>query len=174
MLSYLPVVVGVVFVAWAFHRWRRSHALQPKGEHYVMFWDGTTLVAYPCKVTDVGIETADGTAWPRGMYQVREVDQVWLYLVAAQPVPLADHRALEQARRTIALKALFTGGGELLRYLQIGALVIPIIVYLLLLSSFSAVQAQLNTVSANVQIVKTWTEKPLVVQPGQQDKGDKK
>lgn len=50
-----------------------------------------------------------------------------LAIITIESPQLSDHVALERARQQIALSAIFQSGGDLMRYLQIAAVVIPLI-----------------------------------------------
>jgi hypothetical protein len=54
---------------------------------------------------------------------------IWssLAVITIEAPQLSDHVALERARQQIALSSIFQSGGDLMRYLQIAAVVIPLI-----------------------------------------------
>ena len=165
--SLLLVLVAGVFVGWSANRFlsaRQSVKLGGRSTIVGAIYDGSTYTVYPAKQNEAGFEIG-GTLYPAGVCRVGDAGSIRMVLVAADAVALANHRTLEVARQTIALRALFKGGGDLRRWLEIAAVTIPIVVYLLLYSSFGAVQNTLNQQSADLKMVKEQLSKPLVVQP---------
>lgn len=159
----LFLAIFAAFVAG--YMFNRFQAGRPgKGGHFAMTYDGRVFQGALAKPVPEGIQVADVT-YSAGMYQsVQPLPNVTLYLIAAEPVPLADHRALEKARRTIVLRALFSPGGDLLRYLQMAAVIVPLVFYFFVYSTVGQLQGSLNRVDGSLALVKDVVSKPLVVE----------
>lgn len=111
-----------------------------------LVYDGTTWLVTRARVGDHGIEVLKLGTWITLTSEL--VHDAGRYLiVAADAIPLADHVALEKARNHIALSAVFRSGGDLMRYLQIAAVVVPILVSLYIgwsMSSYGQTLAQVQ------------------------------
>lgn len=109
-------------------------------------YDGGVWIQTRARVGDHGIEVLRLASWITLTSEL--VTDLGRYLIVSiDAVPLADHVALEKARSHIALSAVFRSGGDLMRYLQIAAVVVPILVSLYIgysMSSYGATMAQVS------------------------------
>jgi len=117
-----------------------------------LVWDGVSWITTRARVGDHGIEVLKLGTWVTLTSEL--VYDVGRYLVVAiDAVPLADHVALEKARNHIALSAVFRSGGDLMRYLQIAAVAVPILVSLYIGYSMSSYGETLAKVSELITLI---------------------
>ena len=109
-------------------------------------YDGNVWTVTRARVGDHGIEVRRLASWITLTSEL--VTDLGKYLIITiDAVPLADHVALEKARNHIALSAVFRSGGDLMRYLQIAAVVVPILVSLYIgysMSSYGTTMASIQ------------------------------
>lgn len=111
------------------------------------------------KEVELGLEAIDKTVYPTGLVspvvpfgQVQQllVGKHHIWLLVVDGVALAEHEALEKARETIALKHLFTGGGDLKGMLEVAALVAPLVFTGFVWMTMGGLQAQIAQVLAEL------------------------
>lgn len=158
-LAFAAFVAGYVV-----SRYLNARSFGGSNKHFLLVYTGSTYNSYSCKPCEAGVKVGD-TVYPSGSLVITQLPGYTFYFAPVEQVALANHQALEAARKTIALKALFSGGGDLMRMLQIGALVIPLLAAIWLTMSFGEVRSSLNQQSADIKLVQEQLNKPLVVQP---------
>lgn len=110
-------------------------------------YDGRVWRKTKARMGDSGIEFRHAGTWVTITQEITyELGRV--LIVAVEPVALSDHTALERARHQIALHALFESGGDMMRYLQIGAVVVPLLVAVYLSYKIAAVDDLVTSVKA--------------------------
>lgn len=130
----------------------------------VIVYDGMRWRDYPV------VKSVNGLAYRANGSEIVLTDDLIAYaygrtaVVCVESVPLADHVALETARKHIALSALFRSGGDLMRYLQMAAAALPVLVALYVAWVISG----LTDTQASVQTLVTLLENsPLIKRGGQ-------
>lgn len=118
-----------------------------------LLYDGRQWVVTKARQGDAGIEFRYAGTWVTVTQEI--VYDVGRYLVVAvEPVALADHTALERARHQIALHALFESGGDMMRYLQIAAVVVPVLAAIYIAVTISSFQGYATEVTSLVNLLK--------------------
>jgi hypothetical protein len=163
-----PVLLIAVFVAgfFAAGAWSRMRGRSGgKLSAWLVTWSGESLTVEPAKIVPEGVQLPGRDVMPAGVLRSYDLDSsTRLYFAAVDAVALADHKTLERARRTIVLRALFSGGGDLLRYLQMAAVLVPLAVSIWLTMAFGGVEASLKAQAVDLGVMRETLEKPLVVQ----------
>lgn len=114
----------------------------------VLLFDGVMWRECRAKYTREGLAYLSGRSWVLLSDDLVQFISGGRAVVCIAAAPLADHVALERARDQIALAAVFRSGGDLMRILQIAAVVVPVLtsVYLAwVISGLSAYQSQIDT-----------------------------
>ena len=120
-----------------------------------------TFRAYPVTETVDGVQASDKIIYPQAVLTALEGNSSAsilqaelggrpLYFFAVQSPALAEHRTLERARQSIAIRAIFFGGGDILHYLTVAALIVPLIVSVLMYGQVSGLQSTLARVEAGI------------------------
>lgn len=155
---------GVAFMYYFFLRSSK------KKFAFLLIWDGTQFRGFPVKEVASGVQASDGVIYPAGVlqaldsaFQFVQCKDIAIYFAAVEPVALANHRALEQARKTIALNKIFDGGGDMLRYLQISALIVPLIIVVMVYFSISGQAGTLARIEAQTIKANDVLSKPLSI-----------
>ena len=118
-----------------------------------MLFDGRQWHVTKARQGDAGIEFRFGGTWVTITQEI-VYDTGKYLIVAVEPVALADHLALERVRHQIALRALFESGGDVMRYLQIGAVVVPVLAAIYVAVTVSSFQGYATEVSALMNLLK--------------------
>lgn len=117
-------------------------------------WDGKQWLQTRARVGHDGIEF-----WYAHTWVTITQELVWdlgrSLIVAVEPVVMADHVALERARHQIALHALFETGGDLMRYLQIAAVVVPLLAAVYMAFRLSALDDLATSVKALITLLES-------------------
>jgi hypothetical protein len=114
----------------------------------VLLFDGSLWREYRAKYTREGLAYLSGKSWVVLSDDLVQITSGGRAVVCVAAPPLADHVALERARDQIALAAVFRSGGDLMRILQIAAVVVPVLasVYLAwVVSGITAYQSKIDT-----------------------------
>jgi len=114
----------------------------------VLLFDGSNWREYRAKYTREGLAYLSGKSWVVLSDDLVQITSGGRAVVCVSAPPLADHVALERARDQIALAAVFRSGGDLMRILQIAAVVVPVLasVYLAwVVSGITAYQSKIDT-----------------------------
>lgn len=114
----------------------------------VLLFDGSIWREYRAKYTREGLAYLSGKSWVVLSDDLVQIISGGRAVVCVAAPPLADHVALERARDQIALAAVFRSGGDLMRILQIAAVVVPVLasVYLAwVVSGITAYQSKIDT-----------------------------
>lgn len=162
---FLGFFAGVIFAFW-FVRFRHK-----RSKLYVVLYDGLAFRGYMGVRDGAGIKCNTESGFITYPFNVlvrvliNPISGLSVYVGAMAGVPLAQHEALEIGRQGIAFSAMFKSGGDLLRWLQIGALVVPIGVAIWLTLQFGNVINTLNANTADLKVVRDVVSRPLVVAP---------
>jgi hypothetical protein len=156
MSVYIPALLGFLLLAFWFLRRRRS---SPYRRAWLLVYTGAEFSVYPVSQVQEGVVAADGVIYPAGVLAALTANSIHfrsmlgsapLYFLPIEAVELANHRALERARCSVMVRALFFGGGDILHYLTIAALVVPLIVSVLMYGQVSGLQSTLARIEAGV------------------------
>lgn len=142
--------------------WSRSVKVLPV---YGMVWKGGVWVVEPVRVTSIGVEAAPDRVYPLSQSQRVELPGMSVFVVTIDPLVLAEHEALERARRSILIGSLFKPGGDWMRWLQIAACVVPIAAAIWMTLSVGSLAAVVVQMRADVSVVRDVVSHPLVVAP---------
>jgi len=129
----------------------------------VVVYDGSRWRDYPT------VRSVNGLAYRVNGAEVVLTDELISYavgrtaIVCVDQIALADHVALETARKHIALSAIFRIGGDLMRYLQMAAAVLPVLVSLYVAWTVSG----MVDYQASVQALVTMLENSPLIKRGQ-------
>lgn len=169
------VVLAVLFVLYAAYRrfgLPGKSKKAPVDSGYILVYDGARATLYACVATPIGIEVYKDRTYPYGTFDavlpLPGVSGRFLWVLGAEQIALATHEALERARPIALLGTVFKPGGDLLRYLQFAAVLVPIFVCILLFMQFGTVNATLNRTSADLAIVREIVAKtppPAFIRP---------
>lgn len=180
------VVIGVIVVLFAalwFFRDRIRFRSFPKG--YALIHDGSTFRLTRARVTHLGIEVTKDEVYPLGVSTTMQLPSVhvpaelgpravplklprsrrYLFVIAVEPLALVEHQTMERGRRTMVLGSMFKPGGDILRYLQFAAALVPLLASIWLTMQFASVQATLNQQASDLKVVKAVLSAPLVSVP---------
>lgn len=164
-MQTILVALAGVFVGFFAARVLASRARSSKSVTLLLVYDGATLNLYPARVTPEGVSGGSDSELPHGSLYKLSVPGVVLYVSAIERVALADHALMRKARYSVALKALFRSGGDLLFYLQVAALLVPLLLSISIWSSLGNVNATMTAVRADMMVVRDAISKPLEVMP---------
>lgn len=140
---------------------RRGRSLKSA---WLLTFDGSGWLAEPATVLKSGNIRVGSVEHSIGLCRrVVSSASVQFFVLAAEPVPLADHRMLEQSRRAILTGALFRTGGDIMQLLQIGAVVAVIASSIYVYSSVASLHSAVARQQVVLEAVQKWTESPLEV-----------
>lgn len=117
---------------------------------YVAIWNGASWrlrrgVAGSGGVVVDGVEYAYDVAVPV------QCGDLLLYVIAAEPLALADHERFERARVSVLKGALFRPGGDLVNWARVAATIIPVVMSVLIWMRMGDMQSVLNQVSVDAR-----------------------
>lgn len=166
MVGFFVSLAALLIVAWVVNRFNllaRFRRKSPPVSTYMLLWRAGQWEVVPVVVTDIGLEVNPNLVIPLGVASACKVGGSLLYVVAVEADALVDHIALERARRSILVGSLLRPGGDWMRWLQIGAAVVPVLAAIWMTLSFGAVGSSIATVRADVAFVRGILEHPLVI-----------
>lgn len=135
--------------------------------------DGTSFVVHRARRDDAGNMVAGGITYPAGV-PVRCENEADLpnpvYMLAAQPLALAHHRTLEQARRHIIMGSLFRSGGDMVEMLRIAGAALVIACALYGIMQVRSLNGSLSGFDASLRAVNEKLSQPLVAVPAESQK----
>lgn len=131
---------------------------------YVVVYDGSARAYRGVRVPGgVQVKTDAGPIiYPEAVISKVPIDgnpATPIFLVAASPIPLALHEALEIGRMGVAFAEMFKPEGNWITILRTGALVAPIVAALWLTLSFNTVSSTLITNTADLKLVRQSLER---------------
>lgn len=139
---------GMLFAAYAVRRgWLSFRRVRGC---YVAFWNGSSWRLRSGVAGDGGV-SVDGVEYSYDVAVPVEHEGLLLYVIAAEPLALADHERFERARVSILKGALFRPGGDLVNWARVAALVIPVVMTVLIWMRLGDVQATLTQVSVDAK-----------------------
>jgi len=118
-----------------------------------LVYDGSNWLVTRARVSDHGIEVLKLGSWITLTSEL-VYDAGRYLIVAIDSVALADHVALERARSQIALSAVFRSGGDLMRFLQLAAVIVPLLVSLYIGYSMSSYGDTMASISELITLLK--------------------
>lgn len=154
----LSLVAGYLLAQYGRLRWFR------RAPCYVLVYDGSARAYKGVRVPGgVQVTTDAGPiVYPESVVSKVAIDgnpALPLYLVAAAPIPLAEHEALETGRMGIAFSEMFKPESRWINVLRAGAFIAPIVAALWLTLSFSTVSSTLTSNTADLKLVRQAIEK---------------
>lgn len=153
-LSTVFLILAVVLVvAWFGRRYLGS---VNRGRSYLLTYDGRVFRGELVKVVPEGVQGVDKKIYPASELMLTELrDGTCFYLFGAEHVALASHQALEAARLVMLPRMLFEGGGDMKRWLEYAALILPLTAAVWLTLKIGDFQTSINRMDATVQSVQT-------------------
>lgn len=154
----LSLVSGYLLAQYGRLRWFR------KAPCYVLVYDGSARAYKGVRVPGgVQVTTDAGPIiYPESVVSKVAIDgnpALPLYLVAAEPIPLAEHEALEVGRMGVSFAEMFKPESRWINMLRAGAFIAPILAALWLTLSFSTVSSTLTSNTADLKLVRQAVEK---------------
>lgn len=156
--------VGLLFVWW---RGRSARPSSGRGRLplYLLLHDGSGYQLYAAERLANGSIRCDGAEYPSSVARAVEDNaglDARIYVVAAEPIALTQHRALEQHRAQVVKGYLFKTGGDMVQLLQYAAAAAVIAVAIFVFMSVSSLQGAVARNQAVLEKVETWTHSPMV------------
>lgn len=153
-LSYIFLIIGSLLVsAWAV---RRYLVRVKGGRNYLLTYDGRMFRAELVTVVNEGVQGLDKKIYAASELMVTELrDGTRFYLLGADHVALATHQALEAARLVMLPRMLFESGGDMKRWLEYAALILPLAAAVWLTLKIGDFQSSVNRMDASVQSVQS-------------------
>lgn len=158
----MAAVAGAMAAAWFYRR-------SPSLPFYILFYDGSAYSIQRAKLTKSGNLAAASIEYSLGVLRLADGAEALgmrLYVLAAEPMALADHRSLERSRKSIITGALFKPGGDMVQLMQMlgAAAVLGCSIYMfMVIGNVSQSLADQKTVIEKVQET---LSRPLVVDTG--------
>ena len=120
---------------------------------YLLLWNGASWRLRPAR--DVaGAVVCDGIEYPYSIATPVEHSDLLIYVVASEPLALADHERFERARVSVLRGALFRPGGDLVNWARVAALIIPVVFSVLTYLRVGDAVASLTSVSADTKAIR--------------------
>lgn len=163
-LQLIMMLAAGIFVGWALF-WYLS---QRRRAVLVIVDERGGVQAYRARRAPGGIAGRTLNGWhtyPADMvYREAAVTGVNMavYVAGAEYLPLANHDALEAGRHGIAFGAMFKSGGDLLRFIQMGAAAAVLGSVIWFSLSLGGVQSAMVAQAAQLQVVNETVAKGLV------------
>lgn len=155
---------GLLLVAF----FGRRFLARPKSSRiWLAVYDGRVLRLEQGELVAEGIQSiASKKIYPTSeLLAARSQSGTDLYIFGAEHVALANHEALEAARLVMLPRMLFEGGGDMKRFLEYAALVLPLIAVIWVTLKIGDLQTSVNRVDASIQVVQKSVNEPRVVIP---------
>lgn len=169
-MSTIALLIGAgLLVAW----FGRKYLSKSKtGTQFLVIYDGRLFRVEKVIAVSEGVESvASKKIYPASELQsVSMPDGTVFHFFGVEHIALATHEALEAARLVMVPRMLFTSGGDLKRWLEYAALLIPLIAAIWLTLKVGDMQSSLNRLDANVQVVQKVLSSPLSVAPKEEKK----
>ena len=165
LIPLLTFLSGAAAAWWLLAR-QRSRA-----RARLVVYDGERLVVYVARLKDGHLlvpALGKDFKYPRSI--VRLADNTSdtaagdVYVMGVQAIALAQHDALEVGRQSIVFSSLFKSGGDLLRILQMAAVLVPIVAAVWSTLQVGGLQGAVNSLAVDVKLVREVVSKPLVTE----------
>lgn len=153
-LSNIFLIIGALLVvAWAA---RQYLGRSKRGRCYLLIWDRRVLRVELVTVVNEGVQDLKKKIYPSSELMLAELrDGTQFYLLGADHVALSTHQALEAARLGMLPRMLFESGGDMKRWLEYAALILPLAAAVWLTLKIGDFQTTVNRMDASVQSVQT-------------------
>lgn len=156
----LLVAIGFAGAAFGFLLGKRS--VPSSAGNFLLLYEGTRWEVHQVKRVAAGVEVGK-TIYPEGaITPLALMDGLIVYIAGIERVALADHEALERARRSVVLAEMFSGAGDIARTLQIASMAVPLLVALWMGFTVSGLGSQIASTQVGVQTVLTTMREGLV------------
>lgn len=141
-------LAGGLLVAYASRRgWLALHRVQGC---YVAIWNGASWRLRSGVAGDGGV-LVDGVEYSYDVATPVEHEGLLLYIIAAEPLALADHERFERARVSVLKGALFRPGGDLVNWARVAALILPVVISVLIWMRLGDMQSTLTQVAVDAK-----------------------
>ncbi len=121
----IVLILCAIYMFWYWYAKRTRGGPRPGvSPLLLLIHDGISWVLHDAKRDDAGnMRSDDGITYPAGTMVpvVNESSSRQLYVLAAEPLALANHATLEHARQNIVFGNIFKKGGDLLETMQLVA-----------------------------------------------------
>lgn len=164
-ISTIFLIVGVLMLAAFFGR--RFLSRSRVGKCYLMVYDSRVLRVELVKLVPEGVESiATKKVYPASELLVTQMeDGTRFYLFGADHVALSEHEALEAARLVMLPRMLFEAGGDMKRFLEYAALILPLAATIWLTLQIGSFQGSMNRMDASLQTLQKSVDTPKVMVP---------
>lgn len=169
MIRYEYLLVAAAFGLVAWWGWRRRSVAVSSTELYLLIHDGTSFVLHSARRDASGNLEAGGATYPAGVSARVENESdlaAPLYVFAAEPLALAEHRTLEVARRSIVMGNIFKAGGEWTEMLRLVGAGLVVAAALYVTMTIRTLNGSMAEYDAQLRGVRDTLSRPLVVAPG--------
>lgn len=147
-------------------RWldRRAAARPGRQLRYCLLYTGDVMELHPAEEKQDHI-LVKGTEYGFPLVHTLDLPLLRLYVVLLNQVAVGDQRALQIARRSVAMRRLFASNSDLQYVLTLAALAVPILISLYWLGQIGELRELLIQTVANTQTVRDVVSEPLQVIP---------